>query len=152
MREFYRIFLILIIFSLSCYGQDKKRDLDIDALSESWIKLSSDSLLRMGDRLSIFPAAPDSALLCYSIVEAKEGARTERVKSLAMVEAMLGKAKLYSYRLQNYGEAYECLMRALEIVDNTPSHNGYKPVIFFRLASVCHSLYEIQACILKIGH
>lgn len=144
MRAYYLFFFILFLnFAPSAIGQDGNKQLDFDTLSEKWVKLSSDTLLRMGDRLSTYPVSPDSALLCYSIVEVKEGARNDKAKSAAIVKALLGKAKLYSYTLQNYGEAYECLMRALDLTDKNPSLSEYKPVILLRLASVCHILFEI---------
>ncbi len=144
MRAYYLFFFILLLtFASPAQSQDGNKQLDFDALSEMWVKLPSDSLLRLGNRFSTYPASPDSALLCYSIVEVKEGARNDKAKSAAIVEALLGKAKLYSYTLQNYGEAYESLMRAFEIADKKTSLSEYKPAILLSVVSVCHILFEI---------
>ncbi len=116
---------------------------DLDLLASKWSRLPIDSLISMGNRYATSPIKPDTALLCFSIAEAKEKAKIMDRPTSNLIEAYLGKARVALISQQNYREAYDNFRTALDLCKNEPKLKKYEATIISGLAGVCQTLYEL---------
>lgn len=145
--EPFSIILKLLIFigliESAALQNVRAAETDIDLLASKWSRLSVDSLISMGNRYAASPIKPDSALLCFSIAEAKEKAKIMNRPSSNLIEAYLGKARVALNSQQNYREAYDNFRTALYLCKNESKLKKYESSIISGLAGVCQTLYEL---------
>lgn len=81
---------------------------------DKW-QLPSDELFKMG--IAYRGEHPDSAMMCYSIIEGRYSPNMSEEDIRLCVDALISKWIINFYDYYDYASAYECLIKAREIAD-----------------------------------
>lgn len=84
-----------------------------------WKKLPTEQLVKIGHRFANNPEQPDSALLALTIVTNRYDKSMSREDKILVQRAQRMKAYVYLYSYYDYAKAYDCLLHAQDIADET---------------------------------
>ena len=84
-----------------------------------WKKLPTEQLLKKGHTFANIPERADSALLALTIVTNRYDKSMSRDEKIAVLKAQGMKSFVYLFRYYDYAKAYDCLLHAQEIADET---------------------------------
>ncbi len=85
-----------------------------------WTSLPTERLLTMGNRYSDNNMAPDSALVCYTIVANRYRKDMNDKDRRDCARAYIGKWYVYFFCFFDYAKSYECLSKAEELSEDFP--------------------------------
>lgn len=77
--------------------------------------LFSEELYRRGR--AWHDSSPDSAMVCFSLIESRYNPKMSDKEKILCVEALINKWKINFYSYYDYASGYECLVKAREIAD-----------------------------------
>lgn len=135
--KYIYIKLTFLLFLLFLLGSASTATAGCKKSYEKWMELSSDELLRRGDTFLRVDNQIDSALVCFSIVSNMYNKDMSDGEKLNCCKAGFGKWYIYFAKIFDYTKAYESLLNAKEILEE--SKLDY-PDINLAFAVFCHTL------------
>ena len=110
MKRILNILFTMILGIFSCFGSSEQSH-------NKLFSLSSDSLYRKATQY--VSEYPDSALMYFSIVEGRYNPRMNTEETKLCIDALLKKWAINFYTYYDYADAYECLLKAQEIMEES---------------------------------
>lgn len=104
---------------------------------QKWMGMTSEELLERGDDFLRNENKIDSALVCFSIVYNRYNKGINNEEKLNCCKAEYGKWYIYFAKIFDYTKAYECLLNAKSILDESKIEY---PEINLGFAVFCHTL------------
>ena len=130
---YYKItLLLLLLFTLSA-----PVEANYQKHYQKWMGMSSEQLLTRGEKFLRVENKIDSALVCFSIVYNRYNSGISNEEKLNCCKAEYGKWYIYFAKIFDYTKAYECLLNAKGVLDE--SQIEY-PEINLGFAVFCHTL------------
>ena len=104
-----------------------------------WTSLPTERLLAMGNRYSNNNLAPDSALVCYTIVANRYRKDMSDEERRNCARAYIGKWYVYFFCFFDYAKSYESLSRAEELSEGLP---GLASRIYLNFGAMYQTMAE----------
>lgn len=141
--KFIVLFLVCLISSMIVDIKGKAYD--------KLVVFSSDDLFRKAQ--SYESVSPDTALICYSVIDSRYNKNMNVREKSQCVDALVNKGNIYLYYYFNLAGAYECFSRAEEIAEENammvPAINMKLGILY---QTFCDPLIDYEASQLALAN